>query len=145
MEVECSNTHSCTRTPSCIPCVWLWSGHRTALSLHYSPFELLEISHLNSIGTDLFDLFACKLGAHSPSGEKLYKGEHNREPGASNVHLYGYYRGPWGQGGRWLILWTDPLFSVRNKHADWWVSSKCENGRVLKSISQWGPNKSLPS
>lgn len=44
---------------------WRFTAHR----LNYS-----KISHLNSIGTDLFDLFACKLGAHSPSSEELYEG-----------------------------------------------------------------------
>lgn len=53
---------------------------------------------------------------------------------------------PGGQGGRWHILRTDPLFSVRNKHADWWVSSKrMGEWEVKKSISQWGHNKSLLS
>lgn len=31
-------------------------GTEQPMSLHYSLFELLEISHLNSIGKDLFDL-----------------------------------------------------------------------------------------
>lgn len=44
---------------------WRFTAHR----LNYS-----KISHLNSIGTDLFDLFAYKLGAHSPSSKKLYEG-----------------------------------------------------------------------
>lgn len=48
--------YSGARMYTCTSCVWLWSGDRTALSLHYSLFELLEISHLNSIGKDLFDL-----------------------------------------------------------------------------------------
>lgn len=98
-----SRRYGGARMHTCTSCVWLWSGDRTAPSLHYSLFELLKISHLNSIGKDLFDLFACMLGL-TPGAERSCVREHNREPGASNVHLYGYYHGPWGS--RWQVAYT---------------------------------------
>lgn len=49
LEVECTYPHVYVL---CLALV----RDRTAPSLHYSLFELLEISHLNSIGKDLFDL-----------------------------------------------------------------------------------------
>lgn len=65
------------------------------------PFELLQNSHLNFVGKDLFDLFfACELELTPCAARNCVK-EHNREPAVSNVHLYGYYHGPWGS--RWWV------------------------------------------
>lgn len=47
--------------------------------------------------------FACKLGT-TPRAARSCEREHNREPGASNVHLYGYYHGPWGS--RWQVAYS---------------------------------------
>lgn len=64
--------------------------------------ELLKNSHLNSTGKDLFDLLRAIFFALAPCAARNCVREHNREPAVSNVHLYGYYHGPWGGQGGWV-------------------------------------------
>lgn len=52
---------------------------------------------------------------------------------------------PGGQGGRWHILWTDPLFLWREyTRGSVGFFKEGEKG-TQESISQWGHNKSLLS
>lgn len=71
--------------------------------------------------------------------------EHNREPGASNVHQYGYYHGPWGS--RWQVAYSLDRSTLSLSGINMWMGDFFKEGRkgTQESISQWGHNKSLLS
>lgn len=95
-------SRTCTRVHLDFSCLAFGQGVDERRPFSPRPFELLQNSHLNSIGKDLFDLFffACELEL-APCASRNCVKEHNREPAVSNVHLYGYYHGPWGS--RWWV------------------------------------------
>lgn len=71
-----------------------WRSRRAA-SLQSSTVWITQKFPFEFCWKGLVWSFACELELVACAARNCVR-EHNREPAVSNVHLYGYYHGPWG-------------------------------------------------